>query len=608
MLRNKMILILLIGMMGSRTLSAQTDFWTAAQQADGKWAVDNAKAGWFPLQMLNDDKQYIVTYTGKQINLIVPAQLSYSYLYVEIRGGDGGARANHSLANPLLVAGGEGATMKAYYRIGTGANQLKNQDNLRLILGSKGAIVESAGTRGANGGAGTGLFLNKKGTDSWVTLMVAGGGGGAYSDCCSVTSVGRSASTSPNGRDGGGDFPKKGGTNGGDGESPTWEFHAFGGGGVNNAWADGEPAGSTDSNEDTESFLYGCGHGGYGNLGGGGGGGYSGGGAGRNYAGGGGGGSYYNPDRDFLGMTVTANGQTNNPQNGYAIFQFTNEPPFPAIKFALNTNKCIDDYASKTDNGTNIRTYTCNGNDNQMWFFNPEGRTVQLPKHLNKCLDLSSGNTTNGTNIQLWDCTTNNPNQKWVYNGVFKTIHSGINSGKCLDAASASGNPSANVNVQLWDCLYSNNQKWNIAGATTVSNPATVKRIIPVLAPNFAVHSHTGAEWGSNIQLWTKDDTNEYEQWYFDGLAIKMRNHQELCIDLNSSNTNNGNNIQLWGCNNTNAQKWIYDGMMQSIRSVINPDKCMQIEYNTDGVYGKRANVDIHDCNGSAAQQFLIQE
>ena len=122
------------------------------------------------------------------------------------------------------------------------------------------------------------------------------------------------------------------------------------------------------------------------------------------------------------------------------------------------------------------------------------------------------------------------------------------------------------------------------------------------------MHSHTGAESGSNIQLWTKDNTNIYEQWYFDGLAIEMRDHRNLCIDLNQSSTSNGNNIQLYNCNNTNAQKWLYDGMTRAIRSVINPGKCMQIMPNTDGVYGKRSNVEIHDCDGSDVQQFTIQE
>ncbi|MCB9289517.1 MAG: ricin-type beta-trefoil lectin domain protein [Lewinellaceae bacterium] len=230
------------------------------------------------------------------------------------------------------------------------------------------------------------------------------------------------------------------------------------------------------------------------------------------------------------------------------------------------------------------------------------------PVDFNKCLDLSGGNTSNGANIQLWDCTSGNDNQHWVYNGLFKTIHSSVNSGKCFDAANGSATTN-NVNLQLWDCNYSNNnQKWVIDGATTVSNPANVKHIIPVLASNVAVASALGNQWGSNIQLWTKDASLSSENWYFDGWAIKLRDHQEFCIDLHDSNTDNGNNIQLWGCNDTNAQKWIYDGMNRSIRSVINPGKCMQIEHNTDGVYGKRSNIDIQDCDGSAAQQFLIME
>ena len=48
--------------------------------------------------------------------------------------------------------------------------------------------------------------------------------------------------------------------------------------------------------------------------------------------------------------------------------------------------------------------------------------------------------------------------------------------------------------------------------------------------------------------------------------------------------------------------------MNRSIRSVINPGKCMQIMPNTYDQYGKRSNVEIHDCNGSVEQQFLIQE
>ncbi|MCB9053606.1 MAG: ricin-type beta-trefoil lectin domain protein [Lewinellaceae bacterium] len=302
--------------------------------------------------------------------------------------------------------------------------------------------------------------------------------------------------------------------------------------------------------------------------------------------------------------SVVGGGTTGSPSHGYVIYGLLDGDAFRTINFAYNTNKCIDDTGSHTDNGTNILSYSCTGNPNQEWFISPADRTIHSSLDVEKCIDLSAGNTSNGANIQLWDCQNGNANQHWVYNGLYRTMHSGVNSDKCWDAANGAAYSTSNVNVQLWDCIYDNyNQKWTIEGATTVSSVSNMKHIVPVLATGFAVHSHTGAESGSNIQLWTKDNINTAEQWYFDGLAIKMRDHQNLCIDLSQSN-----NIQLYNCNGTNAQKWLYDGMNRSIRSVVNPDKCMQIEKNTDGVYGKRSNVEIHDCNGSQEQQFLIQE
>ncbi|MCB9283888.1 MAG: ricin-type beta-trefoil lectin domain protein [Lewinellaceae bacterium] len=276
----------------------------------------------------------------------------------------------------------------------------------------------------------------------------------------------------------------------------------------------------------------------------------------------------------------------------------------PSIRLAAAQTKCIDNAAGGLSDGNNILIWTCGANNqNQEWFL--KNGTIRLAKNTDKCLDLNQSNTANGTNIQLWSCNGSDA-QRWTYDGLTGNIRSKVNSGKCLDLVN--GNTTNGTNIQLWDCKDINAQRWNIDGATMVSNVSNKKHIVPVLAPTFAVASALGNEWGSNIQLWTKDASLSSENWYFDGLAIKLRDHQEFCIDLHSSNTNNGNNIQLWGCNDTNAQKWIYDGMTRAIHSVINPDKCMQIEYNSDGVYGKRSNIDIQDCNGSLAQQFLIQE
>ena len=598
------LLLIMIAVSAPTLLNAQWNYWTVMEQQYGIAAVSDAKNGGRSLPMQNNDKDFLVSYTGSYVDLVVPGNVTYDHLRFEIRGADGGSRINNDLIVPLKTKGGGGALIKGYLKIGTAANELPPGSTVRMIIGLSGGTISSHDAVGAAGGGGTGLFFKKPDDNSWQTIAVAGGGGGAFSDCCLVQKEGQSASTTTKGKNGAYD----GGTNGGDSE--------FGGGGLNTAMENGEPKGSwADLSEPLNAFkdgkdYFGCGHGSKeGDFLGGGGGGYSGGSDGSAAKSSGGGGSYINGAWVYF-SEITILPQTNAPMAGYVDFQLTSDAPeVKSIKFAYNTNKCIDDYGSGTSNGNNIQTYSCTGNNNQLWHFHPTDRTIHSMVNYNKCLDLSGGNTSNGANIQLWDCTNGNDNQHWVYNGLFKTIHSSVNSGKCLDAANGSAYPNSNVNLQLWECQYTNNnQKWEIDGSTTVSNPANVKHIIPVLAPNFAVASALGNVWGSNIQLWTKDASLSSENWYFDGWAIKLRDHQELCTDLHDSNTDNGNNIQLWGCNGTNAQKWLYDGMTKAIRSVINPGKCMQIELNADPAYGKRSNIDIQDCNGSAAQQFLIQE
>ena len=565
-------------------------------------------------------------YKGAYQDYVIP-QTTDQYLVLTAVGGDGGRLHFKNAITEFKVNGGRGSFLQACFKIGNESTSLKPGSTLRFIVGANGESRLTAGSTGADGGGGTGIAYKEVGTQNWTLLMVAGGGGGAGHDLIQGRNTGGASPAYIEGDEGdgggGGSYATVGGGAGAYGGD---SYFVPGSGASSNTlkYKYGEHAeagwsGGPDAGEPTGGDCVGSGpQGGWGfGAGGdgdtasaypGGGGGYTGGSSGSSDGDPATGGTcYLNTSMDPLFVLPIDQGTTSSPVNGYASLEFTEILPVNSIRFAYNTSKCIDDNGSGTSNGNNIQSYSCNGTNAQKWMINTDDRTIRSYLDLNKCLDLSGGNTSNGANIQLWDCVSGNANQFWVYNGLYKTIHSGVNSDKCFDAVNGSATTS-NVNLQLWDCNYSNsNQKWVIDGTTTVSNPANMKHIVPVAASSFAMHSHTGAEVGSNIQLWTKDNSNTAEQWYFDGLAIKMRDHQNLCIDLSQSNTSNGNNIQLWDCNGTNAQKWIYDGMTQSIRSVVNPDKCMQIEYNSDGAYGKRSNVQIYDCNGSNAQLFLIE-
>ncbi|MCB9053613.1 MAG: ricin-type beta-trefoil lectin domain protein [Lewinellaceae bacterium] len=602
-----------------------------------------AASGQPSLNMVNTTLTYSESDATHYYDYILPQNVTSKILYVYARGGDGGA------GNNVGKGGGGGAELWALIPIGSNPGELRPGSTLRFIPGRSG---RSRGQFGSGGGGTAVAWLGKDSTN-WHILMVAGGGGGAGKDHTGSSAniwengygsgndpdnAGKYTSdTSAGGTDGMGAIDGK--TDGGAGGGAYGSgLHAYDKGGASHPTgykkydsdgaagmnAAGEPVGGSSSGSgDHLEGGYGFGGGGSGyNEGfmrdgaGGGGGGYSGGGGGGEGYNGGGAGSYI--DNTYLNPAFTLrwkNDPTMEPSHGeIKVFGISSLEraweiaPFPytlhTIQLNKALNKCIDNRGGGLQNGNNILLWECmDNNPNQIWILSDS--EIHLANHTDKCLDLDHSNTANGTNIQLWDCNGTDA-QKWVYDGLTKNIRSKVNSEKCLDLVN--GITSNGNNIQLWDCKEIGAQQWAIDGATTVSSKSTMKHIVPVRATSFALHSHTGAESGSNIQLWTKDNTNTAEQWYFDGLAIKMRSNQNLCIDLSQSNTSNGNNIQLYTCNGTNAQKWIYDGMTKAIHSVVNPDKCMQIEKNSDGVYGKRANVDIQDCNGSDVQQFLIQE
>ena len=116
-----------------------------------------------------------------------------------------------------------------------------------------------------------------------------------------------------------------------------------------------------------------------------------------------------------------------------------------------------------------------------------------------------------------------------------------------------------------------------------------------------------------------------------------------LCVDVAHSGTSNGTPIQLWDCNNTNAQRWWIGG--RSGNEIVNPlgyaDMSILGGRNhsndvVEWVYGVRADrwlyqnmelvtnggkcidvpgqnfrdgqaVQLYDCNGSAAQQWTYE-
>ncbi|MGD8910835.1 MAG: ricin-type beta-trefoil lectin domain protein [Chromatiales bacterium] len=75
------------------------------------------------------------------------------------------------------------------------------------------------------------------------------------------------------------------------------------------------------------------------------------------------------------------------------------------------------------------------------------------------------------------------------------------------------------------------------------------------------------------------------------------------CLDIAGANTTNGTNVQLYRCNDSNAQKWHYDKITGELKSKLNWHKCLDID---DGIISESTNIQLWDCNNSHAQKFDI--
>lgn len=113
---------------------------------------------------------------------------------------------------------------------------------------------------------------------------------------------------------------------------------------------------------------------------------------------------------------------------------------------------------------------------------------------------------------------------------------------------------------------------------------------------------------GNPIQLSTcvENHNSNNQKWYFDGDYIRLSSHRNKCLDVPSSNTSNGTNLQLYDCNGTAAQQWIYHELTKTIRSKINTNKCI---YPAGGNTSFGTNIQIWDCNlNNPAMQWTLQE
>lgn len=247
------------------------------------------------------------------------------------------------------------------------------------------------------------------------------------------------------------------------------------------------------------------------------------------------------------------------------------------IKSALSTDEravVLDCASGSTASGTNVQLYTSNGTAAQKWTFTSTTAptvgtedastaladgwyTITSALNGSYGLDVASGSASSGANVQLYKSNGSLAQSfKLVRTGSFYTIQPGCSTMR-LDAAN--GNFFPGTNVRQAAASGGASQQWKLVqasdGAFSFINRATgtaleVTGSAAANGTNIQVNTYTGA---ANQRFSVTAKT----EWLSEGLVtIKSALGSSTVLDAKSGGKTDGTNVQLYGSNNTQAQKW----------------------------------------------------
>ena len=128
--------------------------------------------------------------------------------------------------------------------------------------------------------------------------------------------------------------------------------------------------------------------------------------------------------------------------------------------------------------------------------------------------------------------------------------------------------------------------------------------------PNYVIDlSGSNVFNGNNIQLWERNNTNA-QKWIIENVngavIIKSSINKSFVIDLNRSNAASGTNIQLWESNGTKAQRWYVrqKGNYFEFHSAVNSSYV--IDLNSSNI-ASGENIQCWESNNTNAQRWILE-
>ncbi|OXM99718.1 glycosyl hydrolase 53 family protein [Bifidobacterium vansinderenii] len=294
------------------------------------------------------------------------------------------------------------------------------------------------------------------------------------------------------------------------------------------------------------------------------------------------------------------------------------------VSSALKDSAVLDVTGGSTGNGANVQLYGSNGTDAQIWKVTHDDDGYVTLKNANsgKVLDVSGGSANNGANVQQYD-SNGTYAQKWVAvksGSAFKLV-SALSPNLVIDV---SGGSSANgANVQIWDSNDTKAQRWSFSAAKTLrtridelaaehkSDVAEGTYEIASTAKDSMRFDVVGAsrDDGANVQLYGANGTNA-QRWKVSidakGYATLTNVASGKVLDISGASTAEGANVQQYGSNGSWAQKWI---LKKNANGSITLISALRENFVIDAAGGgttNGTNIQMWSSNGSAAQRWTF--
>lgn len=285
-----------------------------------------------------------------------------------------------------------------------------------------------------------------------------------------------------------------------------------------------------------------------------------------------------------------------------------------------HSGKCLDLKDWSADDGGLLQQWSCTGAANQTYLLVPtggdtasvaNGRYTLRAEHSNLCLDVPNSSLSNYVQLQQWSCN-GTAAQQWDGNYVGGSRYEvrNVNSGKCVDLDGAwtyDGNE-----VQQYDCNQTNAQRWKIEGAGDgamfFKSALDTNKVWDV--------TNVSTAPGARIQIWSLNGGAANKRWWMDpvvgGLSVAEGNYSlrnvnsSKCVDVSSSSTSPGVQLQQWSCSGADNQRFAFTYIGDGYYRIVNVNSGLALQVRSFGISTGWA-IEQAEAHGGDNQLFKLE-